>query len=130
MGVSKNSGVSPQIMNFDSVFYYKPSTLGGTPIFGNTHILQYISLSFPSIIFVQGALNVFQLPGGSCSFSFSTIKQLPPEYYQIHQGPIRSIRANLIQHGSRDVHVAANTLHLSRQELLPLGCPRKLVNGY
>ena len=37
MGVSKNSGFSPQIIHFNRGFHYKPSILGGNnPIFGNT----------------------------------------------------------------------------------------------
>ena len=50
MGVSKNRWFSPQIINFNWVFHYKPSILigfsiiltihfgGKPPIFGNTHI--------------------------------------------------------------------------------------------
>jgi len=38
MGVSKNSGFSPQIIHFDGVFYYKPSILG-IPLFLETPIL-------------------------------------------------------------------------------------------
>ena len=30
-------GVTPQIIHFNRVFHYKPSILGGTPIFRNTH---------------------------------------------------------------------------------------------
>ena len=37
IGVSKNRGVSPQIIQFNRVFHYKPSILG-YPIFRNTHI--------------------------------------------------------------------------------------------
>ena len=38
MGVSENSGFSPQIIHFNRVFHYKPSILGVPPIFGNTHM--------------------------------------------------------------------------------------------
>ena len=39
MGVSKNSGFSPQIIHFNKVFHYKPSILGETPLFlGSTPI--------------------------------------------------------------------------------------------
>ena len=37
MGVSENSGFSPQIIHFNRVFHYKPSIFGVPPIFGNTH---------------------------------------------------------------------------------------------
>ena len=38
MGVSKNRGYHPQIIHFTRVFHYKPSILGYTYFFGNTHI--------------------------------------------------------------------------------------------
>ena len=38
VGVSKNSGKTPQIIHFNRVFHYKPSILGPTPIFGNIHV--------------------------------------------------------------------------------------------
>ena len=37
MGVSENSGFSPQIIHFNRVFHYKPS-IWGTTIFGNPHM--------------------------------------------------------------------------------------------
>ena len=37
LGVSENSGFSPQIIHFDRVFHYKPSILG-YPYFWNTHL--------------------------------------------------------------------------------------------
>ena len=39
MDVSKNRGVSPQIMNFNRVFHEINHPFWDTPIFGNTHIL-------------------------------------------------------------------------------------------
>ena len=33
MGVSKNRGGPPQIIHFNKVFHYKPSILGGFPLF-------------------------------------------------------------------------------------------------
>ena len=38
MGVSKNRGTYPQIMNFNRVFHYKPSILGVLPLFLETPI--------------------------------------------------------------------------------------------
>ena len=37
MGVSKNSGFSPQIIHFNRVFHYFHHPFWGTPIFGNIH---------------------------------------------------------------------------------------------
>ena len=49
MGVSENSGFSPQIIHFNRVFHYFHHPIWGTPIFGNTHIFtcmcMYISFS-------------------------------------------------------------------------------------
>ena len=39
MGVSKNRGVSPEIIHFNKVFHYKPSILGGFPLFWETSII-------------------------------------------------------------------------------------------
>ena len=36
---TKNNRKTPQIINFNRVFHYKPSIWGGTPIFGNTHLV-------------------------------------------------------------------------------------------
>ena len=47
MGVSKNNG-TPQIINFNRAFQYKPSILG-TPIFGNIHIYN----SFLSVLTIM-----------------------------------------------------------------------------
>ena len=38
MGVSENSGFSPQIIHFNRVFHYFNHPIWGTPVFGNTHI--------------------------------------------------------------------------------------------
>ena len=38
MDVSKNRGVSPQIIHFNRVFHYFHHPFWATPIFGNTHI--------------------------------------------------------------------------------------------
>ena len=38
MGVSKNSGFSPQIIHFNRVFHYFHHPFWGTFIFGNIHI--------------------------------------------------------------------------------------------
>ena len=43
MDVSKNSGFSPQIIQyFNRDFHYKSSNNGGTPIFGNTHMVNLL----------------------------------------------------------------------------------------
>ena len=51
MGVSKNRGISPQIIHFNKVFRFKPSILGENPIFGNiqmkTTFLQIESEGIP-----------------------------------------------------------------------------------
>ena len=39
MGVSKNSGKTPQIIHFNKVFHYFHHPFWGAPIFGNTHIV-------------------------------------------------------------------------------------------
>ena len=55
MGVSKNSGCLPQIINFNRVFHYKPSILGGfPPIFGNIHIC-YLTVTYCQ--FVSGTVD-------------------------------------------------------------------------
>ena len=38
VGVSKNSGISTQIIHFNRVFYYFHHPFWGTPIFGNPHV--------------------------------------------------------------------------------------------
>ena len=38
VGVSKNRGKTPKSSKFKKVFPYKPSILGLSPIFGNTHV--------------------------------------------------------------------------------------------
>ena len=42
MGVSENSGFSPQIIHFNRVFHYKPSILGVFPPFLETSLLAKI----------------------------------------------------------------------------------------
>ena len=42
MGVSKNSGFSPQIIHFNRVFHYKPSILG-YPYFWRNYPYQYMT---------------------------------------------------------------------------------------
>jgi hypothetical protein len=34
------NGGTPKIIHFDSMFRYKPSSYGGTPILGNLHVLR------------------------------------------------------------------------------------------
>ena len=46
MGVSENSGFSPQIIHFNRDFHYFHHPFWGTPIFGNTHIV-HSSFSHP-----------------------------------------------------------------------------------
>ena len=55
MGVSKNSGVSPQIMNLNRVFHYKPSILGYPKFLETTtskiskmHSTSRVTSTFPS----------------------------------------------------------------------------------
>ena len=38
--VSEDRWIFPQIIHFNRVFHYKPSILGPSPIFGNTHVYQ------------------------------------------------------------------------------------------
>ena len=45
LDVSENSGFSPQIINFNRVFHYKPSILG-YPYFGSTHMFFFVFLNF------------------------------------------------------------------------------------
>ena len=78
-----------------------------------------VQVSIPNIISkFKGALYtcVKQLNFlGPLPLNFPSSKQLPVFF------PARPIRAspNLIQHGTRDVHVAANTLHLRFRRLNP-----------
>ena len=44
MGVSKNRGKTPQIINFNRVFHEINHPFWGTPIFGNTHMLNLWNL--------------------------------------------------------------------------------------
>ena len=54
MGVSKNRGKTPQIMNFNRAFHYFHHPFWGPRIFGNTHIniiFQFKNLSdFPPLL--------------------------------------------------------------------------------
>ena len=43
MDVSENN-FSPQIIHFNRVFHDKPSILGFSPIFGNTHMMMIIAV--------------------------------------------------------------------------------------
>ena len=43
MWVSKNSGVSPQIIHFNRVFHYFHHPFWGTSIFGNIHVVKFAS---------------------------------------------------------------------------------------
>ena len=73
LGVSKNRGVSPEIIHVHKVFHYKPSILEGfPPIFGNihstlevrgllcwSHQFQRIMLGYPSLSLRECFLQIF-----------------------------------------------------------------------
>ena len=65
MGVSKNNG-TPQIINFNRVFHYKPSILGVFPIFGNTNETPiYIHNIYISFYLLKGSKHNYVHYSGS-----------------------------------------------------------------
>ena len=63
MGISKNRGKTPQIMNFNRVFHYKPSILGVFPLFLETPIcdfLQVLSWSWRLFAPVNPAIRILR----------------------------------------------------------------------
>ena len=62
MDVSENSGFSSQIIHFHKVFQYKPSILGVTRIFGNTHILSNhdVFRSNTNSIYIDGSKQTYK----------------------------------------------------------------------